>query len=101
MLARMSYDAKTLSGVVAYLETASILTRVFGGWAEEMQGLSAARPHRDIDLLYPSNDFEPIDTLVRQRGLEEITAKRSAYKRALLLRGVMTELFLVRRNALG
>jgi hypothetical protein len=41
MLARMSRDARTLSGVVACLETASIVTWVFGGWAEEMQGLGA------------------------------------------------------------
>ena len=32
MIARMSRDERTLSAVLAYLETVSILTWMFGGW---------------------------------------------------------------------
>lgn len=57
-----------------------------------------SRPPADIDLLLSGESFADLDNVIRQRGLEEIVAKRFAHKRAFLIDGVMIELFLVRRD---
>jgi hypothetical protein len=93
--------AQTLREVLEYLDDNAIATWVFGGWGEELHGLTAARPHGDIDLLYPSDSFAPIDSLIQQERLQEIVLKRSARKRGIVLSGVMTELFLLRRDGRG
>lgn len=83
------------------LELHQIVTWTFGGWAEELRALTAARPHRDIDLLYLSDSFSPVDTLIARRGVSEIQAKRAAHKRAIVIDDVMVEIFLVRTDARG
>jgi len=70
---------------MSYLELNQIITWVFGGWAEELRALIPARPHRDVDLLYSSNSFFPVDTLIARCGVPEIQAKRAAHKRAILV----------------
>ena len=47
-------------------------TWVFGGWAEELSGISPPRLHKDVDLLYPAKDFELVDDIVRRSGLQKI-----------------------------
>jgi hypothetical protein len=60
-------------------------------------GLAGPRPHHDLDLLYPAEDFTAVDALMADGwGLAEITAKRLAHKRAFVRHGVMAELILVR-----
>jgi hypothetical protein len=88
--------------VTGLLDEALVKVWLFGGWAEELQGLVPARTHRDVDLLHPAEDFARVDALMRAKpALVEIVAKRFAHKRAFLLDGVMVELFLVRSDADG
>jgi hypothetical protein len=49
-----------LRSVVAALEQAGITALVFGGWAEELYGLIAARDHCDIDLLLVDPDDDAL-----------------------------------------
>ena len=73
---------------------------VFGGWAEELAGAIAARPHKDIDLLYIGDSFEKVDAFIRgQQDIEEIQTKRFPHKRAFLHEGVMTEVLLLSRRS--
>lgn len=95
-------DAGFLMKVHGLLDDALVNVWLFGGWAEELQGLVPARRHRDVDLLHPAEDFARVDTLLRtEPALVEIVAKRSEHKRAFLVEGVMVELFLVRSDADG
>ena len=95
-------DTTFLMKVTSLLDDALVNVWLFGGWAEELQGLAPARGHRDVDLLYPAQDFDRVDALIRTEPvLVEIVAKRFAHKRAFLLDGVMVELFLVRADADG
>jgi hypothetical protein len=83
--------------VVDLLASHGFRTWVFGGWAEELRGLSVPGEHADVDLLYPAPDFKRLDTL----ELDWISAKRFVYKRAFVLDGVMTEVLLVARDEHG
>ena len=79
------------------LEGAGIRTWLFGGWAEEILGLSRPRAHHDLDLLYLAGDFAAVDAMLAARDeLAEIPAKRLPHKRAFVRLGIMTELILVR-----
>ncbi len=87
-----------LNRVLARLQRAGFAPLVFGGWAEELLGLSPARAHRDIDLLLPATSFAALDRFLGSAAAEdwrEIAAKRFAHKRALLAEGVMVEFTLV------
>lgn len=57
--------------------------------------------HSDIDLLYPAESWHEVDMLIAVDQLDEIAAKRSSHKRAMIWRGVMIELFLVRSDSRG
>jgi hypothetical protein len=83
------------------LGTSDARTWLFGGWAEELRGLRAHRPHTDIDLLYPAAGFAVVESLLASDCVEEIEGKRFPHKRAFVFEGVMTELFLVCRDELG
>lgn len=97
----LSCSRATLTEVMSYLELNQIITFAFGGWAEELRALIGARPHRDLDLLYPSDGFSPIDKLIARCGVQEIQAKRAAHKRAIVVDDVMVEIFLVRTDLRG
>jgi hypothetical protein len=84
--------------VMSGLAADGIRSWMFGGWAEELRGLSPVREHRDVDLLYQGSDFGPVDEVIERRRVHEIPAKRLAHKRALVVNGVMIELFLVRTD---
>ena len=97
----MLHDTRKLDEVLAELEANSITTWVFGGWAEELHGLCVSRLHNDVDLLFPAKDFDRLDALILCGTFDHIELKRSAHKRAVVLTGVMTEIFLVRQDERG
>jgi hypothetical protein len=87
-------DLALVERVIGLLASRGVPAWVFGGWAEELLGLAPPRAHGDIDLLVAGAGWSAVDDLLPE--LDEITAKRFAHKRALVLDGVMVELFLVR-----
>jgi hypothetical protein len=89
-------DLPFVRDVMDRLDRGGIRTWLFGGWAEEMLGLTSARAHHDVDLLYPAADFTSVDAFIaRNSDLAEIVEKRFGHKRAFLNEGVMIELMLV------
>jgi hypothetical protein len=87
---------------VQQLSDAGIATWVAGGWAEELWGMIEPRPHGDIDLLYPAEDFSRLDSYIASRAdIQEIDLKRFSHKCAVLLHGVMIEFFLLERSETG
>jgi hypothetical protein len=95
-------DSAFVMKVTSLLDDAFVNVWLFGGWAEELQGMVPPRAHRDVDLLHPADDFARLDALLGcEPALVEIVAKRFAHKRAFVLDGVMVELFLVRSDAAG
>jgi hypothetical protein len=88
--------------VVQALAEAQINTWLFGGWAEELLGLRPPGLHRDIDLLYPAQNFETLDEFLRAHGgVEEVRPKGFTHKRAFLWQSVLVEVFLVRSGVEG
>jgi hypothetical protein len=85
---------RLLRSIVASLEQAGFGVFVFGGWAEELHGLTPTRDHRDIDLLLLDPDEPALAAFLDTR--EEILEKRSTHKRAFELDGVLVELFIAR-----
>ena len=69
-----------------------------GGWAKEFLGLIEPQAHKDIDLYFLDTDLSPIDAFIAARDYEEIPQKHLRHKRALLRKGVMVEIVLIRRN---
>jgi hypothetical protein len=74
---------------------------LFGGWAEELRGLTPRREHADVDLLHPAPDFRRLDAFLADAPVEEWAAKRKPFRRAFALDGISVELFLVERDACG
>jgi hypothetical protein len=80
-MARSSDRLADLTEVLALLERAGAPCLVFGGWAEELLGLRAPGPHRDIDLVHLSNAFATVDMGFERRRLPaEIRPKRFPHK---------------------
>ena len=77
------------------LSAAGLGPLVFGGWAEELLGVTPPRSHSDIDLLVVAKPHA-VDDFVSRR--QEIVQKRFSHKRAYVEDGVMVELFLVGRD---
>lgn len=94
-------EMSTVRQVLRTLSDAGLECWLFGGWAEELQGVSEPRPHRDIDVLYVANDFERLDELIRASQMAEVHGKRFHHKRAFLFEGVMVEAFLVETDNSG
>ncbi len=89
----MSNDIQLLRETVATLSQSGFQIAVFGGWAEELHGLSTPREHHDIDVLVIDADLVMLDAFVAARG--EVVAKRQTHKRAFTTSDVLVELFLV------
>jgi hypothetical protein len=82
--------------VLALLEQSGVPCLLFGGWAEELLGLRAAGPHRDIDLVHLSDSFASADMALEAGQLpDEIRAKRFPHKRAFAWRGLCCEIVLI------
>lgn len=92
----MKHDLAHVQNSMKLLEAHGIVTWLFGGWAEELHGMTPPRGHRDIDLLYLAESFRAVDRFLRAGEVQEIAAKRFPHKRAFLSAGVMTEIILVR-----
>lgn len=92
-------DISLVRAVVTVLVEAGLPPLVFGGWAEELHGLRQPRSHSDVDLLLVQPSPSRLQTFLA--NADEIEAKRFSHKRAFLFRGVLVELFLVRRSAHG
>lgn len=92
-------SANTLPFVLTILKNfdiARLPVWLFGGWAEEVWGISAPRTHYDIDLLYVADTFDTLDQYIDHTStMTEIRAKRFSHKRAVLYQGVMIEFILV------
>jgi hypothetical protein len=92
-------DLAFVERALALLADEGISAWIFGGWAEELLGLTDPRLHVDLDLLVAADDWRAVDRLLER--LDEISAKRFEHKRAFVLDGVIVELFLVRRDREG
>ena len=59
--------------------------------------MSLPRPHCDIDLLYPAQNFQDLDQWLSTTSCEyfPIEAKRFSHKRAILYQQIMVEVFLL------
>lgn len=98
----MAANTKSLlREVVNYLAVHNIETWVFGGWAEELQGMIAARAHKDFDLFYFAPDFTVVDEFIKKERIVEILGKHFQHKRAFAYKGVLTELFLIQKDRKG
>ncbi|MCC6934288.1 MAG: hypothetical protein IT406_01150 [Candidatus Yanofskybacteria bacterium] len=63
-----------------------------GGWAEEMLGLIEPRKHKDIDFLFPAEDFFDVEQWAREQSdVREVFGKRFAHKRAYEVADVLVE----------
>jgi hypothetical protein len=88
-----------LLNIMDELTSAGMETWVFGGWAEELRGISAPRDHADIDLLYPAPDLNDLDAYISSKhDWAEIPGKRFPHKRAITCAGIMVEFFLVQND---
>ncbi len=85
-----------LKQVYELLKNNSIETYIFGGWAEELHGMTDPRNHKDIDLLYISNNWEAVDSFLEIHKFE--VKKIFSHKRAFLYQGILIELFLVSKE---
>lgn len=92
----MTCDLQLLRFVYSKLDQFGLVVLVFGGWAEEPQGIVAPRLHRDIDLLLLDPDQALLDQFLD--ASREIPQKRSSHKRALEVDGTLVELFLARKE---
>lgn len=91
-----------LSTILTRLQSVGLDVVVFGGWAEELSRLRQPGVHSDVDLLYFSDGFAPVDRLVSAApDLSEIREKRFPHKRAFVHLGLRVELFLVSRDEQG
>ena len=89
----VSNDIHLLRETVTALSQAGFQIAVFGGWAEELHGLSEPCQHHDIDLLVIDVDIVTLDAFVQERA--EVGAKRQTHKRGFRRGGVLVELFVV------
>ena len=90
-------DGAFVERAVSLLASKGVDAWVFGGWGEELRGLVLPREHADVDLLYPAESWDEVDSL----HLDWIEAKRFPWKRAFVLEAVAIELFLVQRDERG
>ncbi len=98
---RPTGDLAVVLRVADVLEGARLRTWLFGGWAEELTGLSAPREHAGIDLLYPGRSFDRVDRFLERAAVGEIAAKRESHRRVFILEGAQVELLLVQRDEHG
>lgn len=95
----MENNITFLTTAYTLLYNAGIPVVVFGGWAEEVQGVIQPRPHKDVDLLYEAEDFTVVDRfLATHEEAKEILPKHFPHKRAFMFRGVMVELLLLQKE---
>jgi hypothetical protein len=98
----MSYPAgntiELVTEVMADLKSRGVDPLLGGGWAEELQGLITARPHKDIDLYVIAPDLSTVEAYIASTGVKEIVEKRFPHKRAFLVDAVMVEAILIKQR---
>lgn len=95
----MENKLANLVDLLTLLEENGIHAYIFGGWAEELWGLTPPRFHQEIDLLYLADNFERVDSFLLDCDCaSEVAAKRFAHKRAFEWEGVLVEFILARRE---
>jgi hypothetical protein len=94
-------DTAVVRATLAKLGRFGVRAWLFGGWAEELLGLTSPRSHKDLDLLYPANDFSRLDAFMDTEGVEEIPVKRSDCSRAFVVEHHAVEFYLVREDPDG
>lgn len=83
---------------VQKLESNNIKPWLFWWRAEELLEVIKPRDHHDIDLLYPAENFDILETFIYQNNnISEIEWKKFSHKRAILLDNVMIEFFLLQK----
>jgi hypothetical protein len=95
-------DLAGIRCLIQKLADQGIRVWLFGGWAEEVRGLTAPRAHKDVDLLYPGTDFSALDAFMRgTSGLRELAVKRTPCSRAFEIEGDFVEFYLVQTDEDG
>jgi hypothetical protein len=95
-------DLAGIRCLIQKLADQGIRVWLFGGWAEEVRGLTAPRAHKDVDLLYPGTDFSALDAFMRgTSGLPEVAVKRTPCSRAFEIEGNFVEFYLVQADEDG
>ena len=78
-----------------------VRTWIFGGWGEELRGLTPQREHVDLDLLYPARDWSRVDVLDLEWIGASIAASALPGSAPSGSTAVMVELFRADRDELG
>ena len=95
-------NVRFLCSTLNHFQKAGIALWVFGRWAEELWQMIPARPHNDIDLLYPAASFELLNEIIATESVfSEIRQKSFSHKRAIIFEGVMFEFILVQKNGIS
>lgn len=89
-------DLLLVKRVIADLVTADLRPLVFGGWGEELLGLSAPRVHKDIDVVLLDPQMSVLDSFVA--GRDEVLDGHLSHKRVYRQNGVKIELFIAQWN---
>jgi hypothetical protein len=97
----MTSDVDLVRRAVELLERARLRTWLAGGWAEELHGLSAPRPHAHIDLLYPGRNLDRVDRFLHRAPVAELPPKGDPNRRAFEFEGIPVRILLVQRDAAG
>jgi hypothetical protein len=85
---------ETLAAVLETLRVYGIQCDVFGGWAAELLGLREPWQHKDIDLIYRSENLAAFDVI--EGDFRPVPLKRFRHKRAFMFRDTLCEIVLVR-----
>ncbi|MGH7665871.1 MAG: hypothetical protein ACRENY_00135 [Candidatus Dormibacteria bacterium] len=88
----MANDLRLLRLLVSHLERAGFSVLVFGGWAEDLLGLTPRSGHRDVDLILLDPEETALDDFLGLVG--EIPEKHASHKRAFEVEGTLVELFI-------
>jgi hypothetical protein len=94
-------NVEAVRAAMARLKASGIDVWLFGGWAEELLGLAESRAHKDLDLLFPAENFALLDAFMRNEGVREIMVKRSGCSRAFVAEGHFVEFYLVGKDGQG
>ena len=95
-------DIYFLNQVMEICKDNSLDVYIFGGWAEELWGISTPRLHNDIDLLFRGENLNPIEKAIyKEKQWKEIIPKRFPHKRAITIDDIMVEFFLVNEGPRG
>jgi hypothetical protein len=94
-------DVEVVRASLTRLRRFGVRAWLFGGWAEELLRLTPSQPHKDLDLLYPANNFALLDAFMDTEDVQELPTKRSGCSRAYVADRHAVEFYLVREDQDG